>query len=254
MLYILTILVGFIVLVFVLRRYVRFSLRGAILTAAIAGVLLFLALTGKMNWLFAMVATISLAIFKLVRSPVGFLLLGAIRRLFSRRRTRPSIFRSDNIVIRIDPFSGIIDGEVLQGEKAGCRLSQLSEDEICELLNQWRETDPRSARITDIYLRYIRQFGFGRQSQEQAGFADGDGGANAPNLEEAREILGIRAEDDWPTVVVARTRLLSRVHPDKGGNTWMTQKINQAWQVLKNHHDKTDGDDAKPTQEDQENA
>lgn len=49
---------------------------------------------------------------------------------------------------------------------------------------------------------------------------------------EAREILGVSATADADTIRAAHRRLLSAVHPDKGGSAELTRRINAARDTL----------------------
>jgi DnaJ family protein C protein 19 len=49
---------------------------------------------------------------------------------------------------------------------------------------------------------------------------------------EARSILGIGADADAEAVRAAHRRLLSAVHPDKGGSADLTRRINAARDTL----------------------
>jgi len=50
--------------------------------------------------------------------------------------------------------------------------------------------------------------------------------------EEARAILGVGTEADADTIRAAHRRLVSAVHPDKGGSAELTRRINAARDTL----------------------
>jgi DnaJ family protein C protein 19 len=50
--------------------------------------------------------------------------------------------------------------------------------------------------------------------------------------DEAREVLGIGRDADAETIRAAHRRLVSAVHPDKGGSAELTRRINAARDVL----------------------
>lgn len=52
------------------------------------------------------------------------------------------------------------------------------------------------------------------------------------NDSEARDILGIGSGADADAIRTAHRRLLSAVHPDKGGSADLTRRINAARDVL----------------------
>ena len=49
---------------------------------------------------------------------------------------------------------------------------------------------------------------------------------------EAREILGVSANADADAIRAAHRRLVSAVHPDKGGSAELTRRINAARDTL----------------------
>jgi DnaJ family protein C protein 19 len=51
---------------------------------------------------------------------------------------------------------------------------------------------------------------------------------------EAREILGVGPNADADAIRAAHRRLVSAVHPDKGGSTELTRRINAARDTLLN--------------------
>ena len=50
--------------------------------------------------------------------------------------------------------------------------------------------------------------------------------------DEARAILGVGSEADAETIRSAHRRLVSAVHPDKGGSAELTRRINAARDTL----------------------
>lgn len=54
----------------------------------------------------------------------------------------------------------------------------------------------------------------------------------ATGEEEARAILGIGADADADAIRAAHRRLVTALHPDKGGSTELTRRINAARDLL----------------------
>ena len=52
------------------------------------------------------------------------------------------------------------------------------------------------------------------------------------SLEEAREILGLEANPTREQIIEAHRRLMQKVHPDRGGSTYLAQQLNEAKRVL----------------------
>jgi DnaJ homolog subfamily C member 19 len=49
---------------------------------------------------------------------------------------------------------------------------------------------------------------------------------------EAAKLLGVAADADTETVLDAHRRLITKVHPDAGGNAELASRINQARDIL----------------------
>jgi hypothetical protein len=51
-------------------------------------------------------------------------------------------------------------------------------------------------------------------------------------LAQARAVLGVSADADENEIRAAHRRLVSAVHPDKGGSTELTRRVNEAREIL----------------------
>lgn len=78
---------------------------------------------------------------------------------------------------------------------------------------------------------YFRRWG--DQGQGGAGGGQGPGRPiESMTRNEALEILGLRPGATREEVIDAHRKLMSRVHPDKGGSDYLAQSINQARKIL----------------------
>jgi DnaJ domain len=65
--------------------------------------------------------------------------------------------RTDTLEMGIDPDSGRMEGRCLKGQLAGRALSSLSQDELLQLLEELRVTDPQGAFLIEVYLARLSQ-------------------------------------------------------------------------------------------------
>jgi hypothetical protein len=117
-----------------------------------------------------------------------------------------------------------MDGEVLQGEFKGVRLSSLSGEQLQQLATSLKEQgDPESALLLQAYMLRNGQ-NSGNQSQDS--YQSSSFGALSD--EEALEILGLKKGASKEDIIKAHKRLVQRLHPDRGGSDYLAAKINAA--------------------------
>ena len=145
--------------------------------------------------------------------------------------------RTRYVRVVLDHDSGEMNGDVLAGRFEGRTLRNLALAELLILLGEARH-DEDSVQVLSAYLdRY-----HGDTWREQAATHDesGHGGANrngaqrngTMSREEAYEVLGLAPGADAAAIKAAHHRLMSKIHPDLGGSTYLAAKINQAKDVL----------------------
>ncbi len=212
-------------------------LRKSFLWIAIGGLVL-LAVTGRLHWLFALLAAM-VPLAGRVLSLLRFVpLVSQLYTLYQNaqaqrsRGANPYSSGASQVETRflrmhLDHESGDMDGEILEGNHAGKRLSNLSQGELAELLRAYRESDRESAALLEAYLT--------RTYEEDDWEADPEAGsasAGPMTTDEAREILGVTADASAQDIITAHRRLMQKMHPDRGGSNYLAAKINQAKDVL----------------------
>jgi len=104
----------------------------------ILGLSIVLVATGRMHWLGAGLAA-------LIPIGKGALALGLralpFLNILSRFKTSPSQFRSKSLLVEINFATRQMDGEILQGDYAGKRLSELSETDLQNFAAWLKESD-----------------------------------------------------------------------------------------------------------------
>ena len=199
-------------------------LRKTALFAAI-GFFILLAVTGRLHWVFAAAA-------------VPVLLRWLTRGLRSGRPESPpggrgqtSSIRTRFLDMRLEHDSGDLDGSVLEGPYQGLRLSELGLDQLIELLACCRREDDQSAAVLEAYL----ERNFEDDWREAAEFAPGGGAENGTGpmtVSEAWAVLGLEPGAGESEIREAHRRLMQKLHPDRGGSTYLAAKINQAKDLL----------------------
>ena len=132
----------------------------------------------------------------------------------------------------LDHDSGDLDGIVLEGPYEGRRLSELNLENLLDLLASCRREDPKSAAVLEAYLEHAHGDSWrGGNDSSDNGRATG-GGVQGMDLAEARQILDVKADATREDIIEAHRSLMQKMHPDRGGSTFLAAKINQAKATL----------------------
>ena len=180
---------------------------------------LYFIITGRMHWLGAGIAALIPVLRTLL---VWGTRAGPLLRLFGRFKTSPSQFRTQFLVISMNFTTGSVEGEIISGDYNGKKLSELSQDELKQLSQQYKTVDKESYVLLQAYL--IRS-GY---SNDQAYQQYNPDNFNQLSEAEAYEILGLPNTASKDEVVKAHKRLMQRMHPDRGGSDYLAAKINAA--------------------------
>ncbi len=208
--------------------------------AALAAVgLLVLVLTGRAHWLAAVFAAILpfLRLLFRVLSNIPFPLLrrllgglGAARSQDKPSSGQTSTVQSKYIRMTLNHDSGDINGEVLAGQFAGKTLDQLELDALLQLLDECQD-DEESVALLQAYLDRV----YADQWQKQAGEQARKQTASSPgemSRDEALQILGLTEGASEDDIVEAHRRLMQKLHPDRGGTSYLAAVINRAKDTL----------------------
>ena len=199
--------------------------------AALAGIgLIALVLTGRAHWLVGVVGGVLPFLGK------AAILLRWLPFLSWARRTYGSgsiHLQTAWLDVTIDRATGAIDGTVRQGEFAGRKLSQLDLPQLEALLSAC-QGDAQSAALLRTYLSRTRA---GWQERGPSGGASTDEFEDATmSVETAAQILGVPPRASESEIRAAHRTLAQKLHPDRGGNDYLTRKINQARDILLKKH------------------
>jgi len=215
----------------------RMALAKLILVMLILG-LVYLSISGRLHILGALLA---LALPFVQRLLPFILRLLPVARLFKQRKSATGQNSSNSgnrsrvstafLEMTLDHDTGVMDGTVLQGEFQGRSLSDLSESEYIQLLKTCRSQDGDSARLLETYLD--KRFGESWRADDTGPATDqSTEGSGELTRQEAYAILGLEPGASHDEIIQAHRRLMQKMHPDRGGSTWLAARINEAKKCL----------------------
>ena len=146
-----------------------------------------------------------------------------------RSSGQASRINTDHLEMELDHDTGEMRGRVLKGMFAGRDISTLGPADLGLLWQDCRHTDPQSAQLIEAYLDRIHPTWREDMARGESDMSRGPGGRMTQ--EEALEILGLSAGADGDAVRRAHRELMKKLHPDRGGSTYLAAKINEAKDV-----------------------
>ncbi len=137
--------------------------------------------------------------------------------------------KTEFLEMQLDHDTGEIRGLVIKGIFQGRRIERLKPAELALLWQDVRIDDAASAQLIEAYLD--RAYPSWRDDMER-GEKEMAGPDGRMSKQEAYEILGLRPGADADEVRRAHKELILKLHPDRGGSTYLASKINEAKEVL----------------------
>lgn len=178
------------------------------------------------------------------RATIGLMLLtGAVGWWSSGRLSRGrrsgtanrSTVRTAALEMILDHESGTLEGMVLAGPFEGRMLADLAMPDLMRL-HAALETDAESRQLLETYLDG-REPGWRDDAQANGSAGLGDSpGSGTMTHQEAYQILGLEPGAGAAEIRKAHRSLMQRVHPDKGGSSFLAARINAAKDFLLKHH------------------
>lgn len=142
---------------------------------------------------------------------------------------RLSRVTTDHLELELDLDSGAMHGRVIMGFFKGRELESLRPVELAHLWQDCRFTDPQSAQLVEAYLDRVHPTWRDDLARAEAEAPKGPDGKMT--REEAFEILGLKPGASEADIRRAHRDLMLRMHPDRGGSTYLAAKINEAKDV-----------------------
>jgi hypothetical protein len=142
---------------------------------------------------------------------------------------------TDTLRMQLDHRTGELEGEVRRGHFAGRSLASLGLSDLLDLLADCRREDPRSVALLETYLD--RRAPDWRGQSAGGGSAGGEraaspGGGSAMDEATAWRILGLAPGASVAEVKAAHHRLMTKLHPDHGGSSYLAAQLNLAKDYL----------------------
>lgn len=196
--------------------------------AVIAGLLVILAITGRIHWIGALIG----AALPLVRRSLPLLLryLPMFRHFIKTRPQPQSVSGNTSNVktlildMTMDHDSGRLFGKVINGPYTGSSLDQMELQQLQLLLDYCHREEQESAQLLTNYLNHR----FGDSWQQQTATPSSE----TIDRDAAYAILGLQAGASKADIVQAHRKLMLKMHPDRGGSDYLASQINQAKDLL----------------------
>jgi len=147
----------------------------------------------------------------------------------NKSQGQTSEVKTEYLEMQLDHDSGEIRGEVIKGIFTGRRIERLKPAELALLWQDVRIDDAASAQLIEAYLD--RTHPTWREDMER-GEKEMSGPDGRMSKQEAYEILGLKPGAGADEIRRAHKELILKLHPDRGGSTYLASKINEAKDVL----------------------
>jgi len=203
------------------------------------GLLVLLAVTGRLNPVFAAMAAAVpvllravnlLRVLPLIQQVMRSLGLSGLPGAAAGGGGQTSSIRTRFLEMTLDHTSGDMDGLIMEGSLQGRRLSELDLEQLLDLLTLCRSGDAQSASVLEAYLDRVSGDGWREHAQGQGTAPPAS--TTAMTRDEALAILGLVKGADAEEIRAAHRRLMQRFHPDRGGSDYLAAKINEAKRLL----------------------
>jgi hypothetical protein len=136
---------------------------------------------------------------------------------------------TDHLEMELDHDTGEMRGRVLKGLFRGRDIESLSPADLALLWQDCRNNDAQSAQLIEAYLDRIHPSWREDMARGESDMSRGPDGRMT--VEEAFEILGLEPGACEGDIRRAHRDLMLKLHPDRGGSTYLAAKINEAKDV-----------------------
>jgi DnaJ domain len=212
-------------------RTLTFAAKAAAVAVLVA-IVGYLLLTGRIGWIIGLFPFLLPFLLRRISFGGG----GTFGGFSGGAQRQTSNVRTTFLDMRLDHETGELDGDVLQGPYAGRQLSAISTEELLQLLRWLRADDRKSALLLEAYLDrrcpdWQTRFS-GGDARPGGGQNAGADSAGAMSAEDAYRVLGLEPGASEAEIREAYHRLISSVHPDRGGSSFLAAQVNRAKDIL----------------------
>lgn len=242
----LLILIAVIALLWIIRFLFRHSspdlkkIGRYLAVAFVVVILLFLLATGRLHPIAAAIAAVIPVLYRLLPLLRYVPFLKNVYRKYQAKKTagsgssqaQTSSVNSRYIRMTLNHDSGAISGEILEGRFAGQMLQDLTLNQLLLLLEEC-QADNESVSLIMAYLD--REHPDWRDTAQNASASQSHSPSQDTGkmtVQEAYEILGLPEGASVEDIKAAHRKLISKLHPDHGGSTYLSSKINMAKDTL----------------------
>ena len=133
--------------------------------------------------------------------------------------------QTSELAMKLNHQTGTMTGMVLAGELEGRDIDSLSDEELHQVYKTLREEE--SKRLLEAYVARHRPH-LNENASDTNEYKDGEN----MSVKRAADILGVDVNANKEEVVAAHRRLMDKLHPDKGGSSYLAAELNEAKRVL----------------------
>lgn len=133
--------------------------------------------------------------------------------------------RTSELAMKLNHGTGQMTGTVLFGDFEGRDLDSLTDEELSTLYGSLQIEE--SKRLLEAYVARHRPH-LNETSNERNSQADGE----QMSVKRAADILGVDVSATKEDIIAAHRRLMDKLHPDKGGSSYLAAELNEAKQVM----------------------
>ena len=199
-------------------------------------IFLILAVTGRAPALFAILGAVMTQAMRF--GPLLVRFMPSLKKKFSDSVNPDGANQSqvvtNTLKMTLDHGTGAMDGEVLTGALTGRKLQSLNLDELKTLYAHCEQHDAEASRLLMSFIARERADVWDGAAPGAGGSQGSNGiaGTSAMDKHEAMAILGVEEPFTRQDITTAHRSLMGKFHPDKGGNTYLATKLNNARDML----------------------